>query len=280
MWGILANKKSGKNRPTKELVFEILSRNSPLTIAQTQHALFDKYRERLSYQAVRKAINALSDDGVLNHGKDGYLISRKWLTGIKAIIDPLIAKGRAGTGSLQELRSGQDAIVFSTNSLFETDNLWSELVYRMMDETKGEQNRRYLSLGNFAWWMLMNLGLETGLFTDMKKARIKVDMRLFADVPLNHWAAKLYRKVGVKPRIGGPETLESEIAFNVMGDFVIQAEIPAAASKRIHKLFQASASADQIDATTVARLAHDKYACSLKVFRNEHFARSLEQRYL
>src|SRR5690349_9295409 len=78
-----------KDASTRDLIIEILLAQYPLSIAEITRLIRSRFNLKLTYQAVRKAVNTMLRDGlVLRNVEDGkYHIDRHWLVNAKAKLD-------------------------------------------------------------------------------------------------------------------------------------------------------------------------------------------------
>ena len=92
--------KLNSNASSKEKITHILSEYWPLTSKQKFEKLKRNYSQEISYQAVHKMINELTEENILEKNNTQYSLSKKWITSNKQYfenIDKLYSKQTTNT---------------------------------------------------------------------------------------------------------------------------------------------------------------------------------------
>lgn len=100
-----------EREPTvKDIIIEILSEEFPLTIKRIYNIVGRRYRKRVSYQAVYKAVHRLLDERVLSKRAKGYSLSNDYIERMKYFTDRLKVNYKREVGLFRELSEKNSAI--------------------------------------------------------------------------------------------------------------------------------------------------------------------------
>ena len=94
-----------ENRNVKDLVFTLLSVEQPLSIIELTKKIQKNYNIRITYQAVRKAVNTLEKQGVLGKESKKYRIDKQYYVNFKVTkgdVEDLIKKAEKFRRDLQD----------------------------------------------------------------------------------------------------------------------------------------------------------------------------------
>lgn len=268
------SKKIIKTDPTQDLIFEILSKNFPLSIAEINRKIKSNFGLKLTYQAVRKAVSKLLASGVLTRDANKQLlIDKKWILAAKHKIDKLLHNYQdpaivANTGTTIHLG---DYSTYHLNSLFELDRFWSDLVLEHCPSLGPGFSIPYLSITHYAWWMPFNFGNETKFWRAMMRRGYKCEMQLLRKLPLNTWAANIYKSIGMKAKVFEDKTHDRKLNYNLIGDVAFQVYIPEEALKIIEEIFETTKKIEQLDHRKLDKMAHMHYAYRLTLIKDKNF---------
>src|SRR3989338_8783802 len=79
----------GKDDNIKNLVFSILTKEYPLKIIELTNFIRKRYGKSVTFQAVRKAILQLVEEGVLLEDNNQFSINKDWVVNGKKQLDTL-----------------------------------------------------------------------------------------------------------------------------------------------------------------------------------------------
>ena len=265
---------SRKDHPsTGELIFKILSGQYPLTILALQKQLAQKYRLKISYQAVRKSLGVLIKAGAVEHVKEGFQISTHWLLSVRGVIDDTLRNYCYGKGkALDETLRSQ---TFSGQSLYEVDTLWGEIVVSLCASQGQLSRKRFISINHFPWWVPINVGHEVEFCRRLKEIGFEVIYLFSQRCPSTEWASRFYKSFDVKTIINTKIPLEHRFYYNVIGDSVIEVEISTQHEQTIRSLFGGRRRAEQIEAKDLVALSHQHGEIRITVQNNKTFAEGL-----
>jgi len=271
-----------ETKNAKDLVFSILSKKQPLSAIELHNIIRRTYNASLTYQAVSKAITKLVEKKVLLKEGKFYSISQTWLINVKVVIDKLLTTNK----STQEVRSfnveiaHSDYAVYTFSNLLDLDNFWDDMLIYLTDNMQKEEHQSFLAHAHYGWWLLINLGRETKLFAYMIKKGLTCYNLFIGKYPLNLWAEKIYKDMGVIFKVIEDPSIDESITLNVIGDTVIQVHYPKKILNKLSTFYKKYKNTQEMSLREISELAHEQ--CDLKfiVFKNREIAQSLRDKYI
>ena len=260
---------------TRELVFRILSRTFPCSIEELRQELKDRFRQKISYQAVRKSVLVLRDLGVVEHGRQGYLLARDWLIQTRSLVDEILDRYRGSQGAAVDHRAAYQTL--TAHSLYECDTLWGDLVTTICQRARRTGGKRFVSINHHPWWLPLNVGRESRLFEQLKKLGFEACFVFTCRGPSLRWAEEFYASIGVKTRAAPGAGIPRTHYYNVIGDRVIEVILPAAAARKIERLFGGGFRPERLKPGEITRLGSEKTEIEMRVFLNPLMAAGLLQ---
>jgi hypothetical protein len=270
-----------ESKNTKDIVFTILTKEHPLSIIEITNRIKKQYNLSITYQAVRKAIDNLHGQGVLNKEGKKYSIDKKWILKLKSFFDQLLTKFETGKHihKFNNELVKENYAVYTFNNLLDLDNFWSDIMVYWADHLKATDNKVYLSNTHYFFWHIINLGMETKLFDHMKKKKVKLYTVCQKDNPLNRWGTRLYKEQGVKIKLKHNNNLNSR-DLNILGDMIVQIEYSKKISKKITNFYAKYQKLEDISLKEITKLAHEEGEIKFILFKNPELAKDLLEKYL
>jgi hypothetical protein len=271
-----------ESKNVKDLVFSILSAEYPLSIIELTNRIQRNYNISVTYQAVRKAIEGLLEQGVLLKQGKKYSVDKDWIFKLRSFFDQLLTRYDEGrsTNEFTVEPGKENYAVYTLPSLFELDVFWGDVLWYLTDHLTPQEDRNHVYVEYYAWWMLINLGRETKLVEHCVKKKVKVHMVLSRDLPLNRWAAKIYSDMGYRMKIAADRDSGEYIVINILGDTVLQIRYPAAIIKKVRSFFEKYSTTQDMSMKEITEIAHSPCEIKFIVFRNPTIARNLRETYL
>ena len=242
------------NISTKDRIIHILASEYPLTAKKIYNALKKTSPlANISYQAVHKAIKELTMSKVLLKEEKGYKVNIKWVEAIKTFTEQLNEQYHnytSSTDAIIKALNEKKTITLEFNAPEEAYDWWGTV------ET--------FKLGNEGFNMCKHDAyplLTRKIIHKKKGKRIKWNLVLGGDTPVDKWVAEQYKKQpGKKATYGVPEAA-AHWALIVIGDYVIQAYIDEKLKKGIHELFETITNPAEFDFNKFFSLTrmHSKY---------------------
>jgi hypothetical protein len=258
---------------THELIFRILSRQFPLTVNALRAELTEKFRLKLSYQAVRKSVLTLKALGVVEHEAGGYRLSRDWLVQVRALADETLDRYRVSGRPAFEQKGVLQC--YTARSLYEADTLWGDILLGICEKLPRKSRGRFVSINHYPWWLPLNAGRETDLFTKLQKLGFEVWFVFSMPGPASRWAASFYRSIGVHTHSAAGCGLAQTHYYNIIGDTLIEVVLPDALAKKIAKLFGRDFRPAIFEAEMMTKLAAAQAPVRLTVYENRAFGAGL-----
>jgi uncharacterized protein YfkK (UPF0435 family) len=270
------------SKNVKDLVFTILTQEQPLSIIELTNKIKKQYNLNITYQAVRKAVDSLCNQGVLTKGKKKYSISKKWILSLKSFFDRLLTTYETKTPvkMFHSELAKEDYALYTFNNLLDLDNFWAGIMEHWADHLKPGDSSTYISYCPYSFWFLINLGQETGLFEHMIKKGVKPHVLFPYDAPLNRWGFKLYKDIGAKVKIAVNKEIDDQTALNILGDNVVQVKYPPNIIKKLRKIYGKYKSVSEISPKEITQIAHEPGEIKFIMFRNPALAKDLRETYL
>ena len=261
-------------------MFTILTQEQPLSIIELTNKIKKQYILGVTYQAVRKAVNVLQEQKVLKKSNKKYSIDKDWVLKLKSFFDNLLTTydGKTKIKLFSIELAKEDYAVYTFNNLFDLDNFWGDIMLYWANHEK--ENKNYLAIVHYNWWLIINLGRETKLFDHFKKRGIKSNFFTHLNLPLNVWASDIYNELKVKSIVNSKKEYESQIVdVNVMGDTVIQVQYPTKIINKIHHFFEKYKNIQAVTSKEITQLAHEECEIKFIVFKNQLIAKNLRETY-
>ncbi len=265
-----------RERSTKALIFQVLSDGRPRRISGIQIEFQKRFKLKLTYQALRKAIRVLIEHEVVVPDEDGYRLNRGWLHRVKSAADRILDRSDRLQGTFNVDIESSEYVTFQTESLFEADCLWGELILQVCEKNPG---KTLSCLSHFAWWMLINPGRETHLFEKLKDLGISFSLLLTRRSWINSWARKLYAEVGIKQGIAHLPAIDDGIYFNIIDDRVIQVQLSPKTRSFVRAFVEQHDNLYDVSGKAVTKLAHSRLPLTITVFRNAAVAKAILSQY-
>jgi len=268
-----------ESKHVKDLVFTILSQEPSQSIMQLTNKIKRNYNLGITYQAVRKAVDALHSQNVLKKTNKTYSINKEWVLKLKSFFDKLLTTYETKTPIklFHNEFAKEDYAVYTFNNLLDLDNFWGDIMAYWADHEKGK--KEFVAYSHYSWWFLINLGSETKLFNYYNKKKIKSYILFLKDVPLNHWGASLYESIGVKMKVVTDKKIDDDTGLNILGSTVIQVKYPKNILNSLKHIYHKYKTAQDVPPSEITKLAHETGDIKFIMFKNPSIAKNLRETY-
>ena len=268
------------SRNVKDLVFTLLTQEQPLSIIELTRKIQKSHNLRVSYQAVRKAVNTLEKKSLLEKSGKEYSLSKQWLLNLKGFIDSLLLKYETGKeiSTFTQEVGKENYAVYTFGNLLDLDNFWGDMQTYWLSHLKKDSEKEVVMYCHYNWWMLINLGRETKIFQQFVK-KCPVYVLCFRDIPLNKWAMEIYKDLRIRTKTMEDKGTDETVGINILGDTVIQVKYSAAIIKKIKDVFEKHKNTQQIGMREITKLAHEPCEIKFIVFKNQAIAKDLRETY-
>jgi hypothetical protein len=255
------------------LIVETLAARGELTLSELHAALFTGFHYRISYQGVRKVVLGLQEDGVLNSSSGKFTLNRHWLLKARGAVDRLLTMSSLVSGHKQ-LASLENFDLYHAGSLYAADTFWGELLVQLCEEEK-PKDHYLLSLNHYAFWLPLNTGRETELFSVLRGKGWQVEFIFARHSKLNDWAIKLYRSIDLDAGVRDLSAIPNTTYYNVIGDRIIEVILQPKLADLATRV--GSQVPGKIAPKELYKLAHTPGDAQLRVYRNQMLAESLRK---
>src|SRR3989338_3226492 len=161
-----------KTSSVKDMAFSVLMHEFPLSLMKTLHAINKQYNRSFSFQAVRKAVLQLVEEGVLvKEGKE-FSVNKEWI--IKVIKFGNILQKQYFTTAHKgsKVQVGGNTTIYTLPTLLDLDYVWNGIIRQALSDPKAERIVTFKAV--HFWFMIATLAQETELMKEMIKRGIKV----------------------------------------------------------------------------------------------------------
>ena len=276
----ILGEKVTRNSDSSALIFALLSKESPLSIAEIERGVYRHFKAKKTYQAIRKAVQKLESVSILASTSNGYEINKKWLLNVKDSIDGLIAEQQGDNfGVLREKLGPQTFASYQFNSLFTLDNFWGDIAIDCCKDLGKTKGLKYISISHYAWWMIINLGKETQFWKTISKFGMQSELILQKQIPLNNWASRIYKHIGLKIKMKNLDRFDDSLCYNLAGELVIQVKMSEKATKKVRNFFSSYKSFDDVAVEDIEALAHQSFDLRLSIYKDIALANNIKMAY-
>ena len=190
-----------KSNSVKDLVLSILFEESPLSLMQLFNHILKRYNISITYQAVRKAVDLLVNKKIISKKDRSYSLNKKWFLELKSFVDRIVLSDQSvNIKQFKTVFAEKNYMTFILGSLFDLDNFWGDMLKYLVSHL-GHEERLSMNIGHDAWWILINLGRETDIYSYFAQNKMKTYFVLFRNNPLNKHAKKIYESLGHNVRL-------------------------------------------------------------------------------
>ncbi len=263
-----------KKDSVKEMALAALSENDGLKLTEIHKNLISKHQARHSIQATKKALSSLLNEKVVEKKEQKYFVLMDWVLKQKAFLDRIVAEKSRKKYVDIDYNSDYNILFFET--LFELDNFWNMVILKIARETKEKQ---WIAIDNFIWFLIINIGYETSLVSDLKKLGFKCTVGTNRAYPINRWALNIYRNIGVRAVPLSGNRLLKETDINVIGDTILEIRFDKRVFRKIRSIFERFDRIEDIPPKTIAELSTMRGRHEFRIIRSPALAGKIARDY-
>lgn len=254
----------------KDLVFTILTRESPLKIIHITNLIRKRYGRSVTFQGVRKAILELTELQILTHQNATYAISKAWVKENKQKADELY-------DIVHNNKKIQDDELFTSefDSLNDLMKYWQKFMQNWISKfKKGDANINCYQ-GAHAWEGLLHLEKEQALMSKLKSKKIKSYTLSMGTTKLDHQIWKFYAQLGVKTLFLPPESaFDKSYYVGTYGDWILQTIYPDSLVKELENFFRKT-TMDDLNLNELVKIVSKKRKMKLIVMKNKGMVKQI-----
>lgn len=268
-----------KNNNTKSLVFTILTKESPLKIINLTNHIRKRYGKSVTFQAVRKAILELVEEGVLAQKDKEFYINKQWVKQAKQTIDKLYEDVNKSKDIPKRVETiGEEVSVFTFDSLNQLMKFWQDLVDNWFTHFKKGDPKINCYQGAHSWEGLLHLDKEKDIMGQLKKKGIKSTIVTIGNSPLDKKIAKFYKSIGVNTHLA-PSTSNFDKGYYVgtYGALIVQTNYPPKLIKLLDAFFKKNKSLKDFNLKELSDIVNRKAKVKLTVIKNLEMAKQINK---
>lgn len=268
----------GEQSTTKESVIRILSQEWPLTTKEIYRKISKENNKAISYQAVHKALNQLSDQHILSKQNQAYQLNAHWINQIKNFGQTIdhVYSNESGKLNLPNDFSKPYTIEFKDVSAYPV-TMGNILISKTL--TNGETKPVYALLQHGLWPLRFNF-LDYEVLLRCAKAN-PVHGVITSNLPFDQWIAEQYItggfttvKVGIKPK-------KLEGNFIIHGETVMEVEYPPETLQFIEEIYAKMNSLSDLFKFYISRkISKHPYKAIVTIQKNPTLAKILTNQIL
>ncbi|MDD5254070.1 MAG: hypothetical protein PHG05_03110 [Candidatus Nanoarchaeia archaeon] len=270
-----------KTKNTKDLIFNILILEHPLSMIELTKKIRKSYNLSITYQAVRKAVNSLTFHKILSKKNKKYELNKEWILKLKNLFDKFLLEYEGGKKAyiFTQNQANEDYAIYTFNNLFDLDNFWGDVMRQWANNTKFNEPKETVGVFHYSFWFLINLGRETEMFHQFTKKGIKMYMISFNDFPLNRWGVKTYNELGIKSRVKRDDESKEGMDITIMGDTIIQVNYPSEIISKLRNFYKKYKNPQEMNLKEIAEIVHEPCEIKFMIFKNPAIAKNLREKY-
>jgi hypothetical protein len=267
----------GKEDNVKNLVFSILIKEYPLKIVELTNLIRKRYGKSVTFQAVRKAMLELVEEGVLIKNDKEFSISKKWIVETRKTLDSIYLDLTREEKSPKSIESIEGEVsVFTFNSVSEMMKFWEDIIDDWFENFKKGDPNINVWQGAHLWEMLLYSDYERKIMGQLKEKGIKPWGVVTGNTPLDKYIVKFYQKAGVKMIINPSlSSFDKNYYVATYGETIVQVQYPHEIVEELEKFFKKTKSIDDLDLHVLSEIVNKKVKMKLTVIKNISMAKQI-----
>ncbi|MBT3985489.1 hypothetical protein HOD38_05185 [archaeon] len=267
----------GKKDNVKNLVFSILTKEYPLKIIELVNFIRKRYGKDVTFQAVRKGVLQLVEEGVLKREENEFSINKEWVVQSKKEIDKLyltLNRRKVKPCGLQSIKG--EVSVFTFNSLNEMMKFWEDIIEDWFENfKKGDLNVNCFQ-GAHGWEGLLYADREKQLMGKLKKKKIKTYALGMTNTSLDRFIWKFYKSIGLNVGVkASSSSFDKSYYVATYGKTIVQAQYPQKLVKELDDLFKKGVKS--LNLRDLSNIVNRKIKIDLTVIKNENMAKQINR---
>jgi hypothetical protein len=266
---------SGIGKTLPDLIMLILSKEYPLTIKELHTRLKEKYKIKVSFQAIRKALNIMVHQNKLVLKKKEYLVSKEWIKDSKQLVDKLIKNYFTGERKERPPKIssiGKESQVFQFENPLVTDKFFGEL---LLDIASMPGEKTLCIQAMHFWYFLGHFGTESDFIQEMNRRKTKLYYISYGESALDRLSKKFYKQHGVDFEIVSTEEFDKYSEVGVIDDLIIEIRYPKEFVDELHSIFKKTKSLENLNFLKFGKTLKGPYPTSLTILRNKTMANNI-----
>src|SRR3989338_10422490 len=269
----------GKEDNVKNLVFSILTKEHPLKIIDLTNFIRKRYGKSVTFQAVRKAILQLVDEGVLLNENNQFSINKEWVINSKKQLDLLyeeLTKVKINPKKIDSIKG--EVSVFTFDSLNKLMKFWEDIIDDWFENfKKGDPNVNCYQ-GAHGWEGLLHPDRERMMMGRLREKGIKSYALSTGHTPLDRYIWKFYGKLGLKSAFSPSlSTFDRTYYVATYGETIVQVHYPKEIVDALELFFKKNTSIEDLDLNELSHIVNKNKEIKLTVIKNLGMARQINK---
>jgi len=269
----------GKGDGVKDLVFTILSKEYPLRIVDLMQFIRKRYGKSVSFQAVRKAVLELKNEGVLTQEETKFLINAEWVIEAKGVLDELYMELTNEKRDVRKMDAiGEEVSVFTFNSLNEMMRFWQDLIDKWFKNFKKGDYKINCYQAAHAWEGLLHLDREKKTMGQLKQKGIVSSILSAGNTLLDKNIKRFYERIGIHFVIDpSRSSFDRSHYVATYGDLIVQAQYPPDLVSALDIFFRKNSSLKDLNLGALSDIVNKKTEIKLTVIKNLAMAKQINR---
>lgn len=261
----------------KNLVFSILTKEHPLKIIELTNFIRNRYGKSVTFQAVRKALLQLTEEGVLVHQSGKFSINKQWVLESKKQLDMIyqdLIKEQAAPRGVESIKG--EVSVFTFDSLNKLMKFWEDIVDDWFEHfKKGDPNINCYQ-GAHGWEGLLHPDREGVMMARLKQKGIRSYAVSIGNTPLDRYVWRFYKSVGLKIRLlQTASSFDKSYYVGTYGETIVQVHFPKKLIRTLDTFFRKTTNLEDLNLKPLSDIANKKIEITLTVIKNLSMARQI-----
>ncbi len=269
----------GNKEGVKNLVFTLLSREYPLKLIELTNFIRKRYGKAVTFQAVRKAVLELVEEGVLLKEENAFLINKEWITRAKRTLDALYEQVHQKKNKPISFDAiGEEVSVFTFDSLGSMMKFWEDLIDSWFKKLVKNGTTLNVWQGMHPWEGALYPDREREVMEQLKEKEIKSYVLCIGNTSLDKAVIKFYKSIGIITSVApSSSSFDKEYYVGTYGDLVVQTRYPLELINALDVFFKKSKSLEHFNLKDLSDIVNKKREIKLSVTKNSSMAKQINR---
>lgn len=270
----------GKTKKSaKDLIISTLTFNYPLTLSKLTNNIKKKYGASVTFQGVRKAVNLLIEQGIVEKKGKEFLLNKNWIRDLRDFSDELYDSYFSENPGIKDIETiTEDMKIYTFDNLIEVDLFWNKIITKWFSTHPEIKERVYVQQFAHMWPVLGQMQEEASITNVIHKYNLKFYILNNGNTKLDKWCKNYYEGLGAfyttNPK-GKKE--ENDKYYSIYGDFIIQTTYPKEIANQIDEIYESSTNFENFKAHELIKILKRKIEIKVMVMKNSLIAEQLRK---
>ena len=267
----------GNKEGVKNLVFTLLTREYPLKLIELTNFIRKRYGKAVTFQAVRKAVLELVEEGVLLKEENAFLINKEWILKVKQTLDALYEQTTQQKNKpLRFDAIGEEVSVFMFDSLGKMMKFWEDLIDDWFKKLVKQGMTLNVWQGMHPWEGLLYPDREREVMEQLQKKGVKSYVLCTSNTLLDRSVIRFYKSIGILSGIASSSSsFDKEYYVGTYGDLVVQTRYPQELVQELDAFFKKVKNLEHLNLKHLSDIVNKKREMKLSVTKNASMAKQM-----